>query len=82
MTRGLMGNWTFDIEDDFYLPTGDKGPIFDTTNIRGIHENFGMKCERKLISYNILRVASMQEAKSRFELPIVIYVNPFSRDCA
>lgn len=44
-TRGLMGNWTFDIEDDFYLPDGSKGPVFDTSNIRGIHDNFGMKCK-------------------------------------
>ena len=40
-----MGNWTFDIEDDFTLPDGHVGPMLDTSDIERIHEDFAMKCE-------------------------------------
>ena len=42
-TRGLMGNWTFDTEDDFTLPDGHVGPILDTNNIERTHKDFAMK---------------------------------------
>ena len=44
-SRGLLGNWTFDIEDDFTLPDGTVGPMMDTSNIERIHEDFAMKCQ-------------------------------------
>ena len=45
MTRGLMGNWTFDIDDDFTLPSGREQAVFQTSDIKGLHDNFAMKCE-------------------------------------
>ena len=45
MTRGLMGNWTFDIDDDFTLPSGREQAVFQTSDIKGLHDNFAMKCK-------------------------------------
>ena len=45
MTRGLMGNWTFDIDDDFTLPSGREQAVFQTDDIKGLHNEFGMKCK-------------------------------------
>jgi len=42
-TRGLFGNWTFDIQDDFTLPTGQWGSTFTTENLDAIHKNFASK---------------------------------------
>lgn len=38
-----MGNWTFDVEDDFTLPDGDWITL-DTQQLERIHEDFAMKC--------------------------------------
>ena len=48
MTRGLMGNWTFDIDDDFTLPSGREQAVFQTDDIKGLHNEFGMKCNQVL----------------------------------
>lgn len=40
-----MGNWTFDVEDDFTLPDGHVGPMLDTSNLERIHKDFAMECE-------------------------------------
>ena len=42
-TRGLMGNWTFDIKDDFTLPDGHVGSILDTEALERTHRDFAMK---------------------------------------
>lgn len=42
-TRGLMGNWTFDTEDDFTLPDGHVGALLDTANIDRTHKDFAME---------------------------------------
>ena len=44
-TRGLFGNWTFDIQDDFTLPNGQYGSTFTTSNLDAIHKNFALKCK-------------------------------------
>ena len=38
-----MGNWTFDVEDDFTLPDGRVGAILDMTQIERTHNDFAMK---------------------------------------
>ena len=38
-----MGNWTFDIKDDFTLPDGHVGPVFDTSQIMSLHSQWAMK---------------------------------------
>ena len=40
---GLMGNWTFDMDDDFTLPDGHVGAILDTSQIERTHNDFAMK---------------------------------------
>ena len=42
-TKGLMGTWNDDPEDDFLLPDGTVIPPSSTS--RGIHFEFGVKCE-------------------------------------
>lgn len=42
-TRGLMGNWTFDVRDDFTLPTGREGPIFNADTMRDTYDNFAQE---------------------------------------
>ena len=44
-TRGLMGNWTFDIQDDFTLPDGREGALLDTSDIERAHKDYAMECE-------------------------------------
>ena len=43
-----MGNWTFDIDDDFTLPSGREQAVFQTDDIKGLHNEFGMKCNQVL----------------------------------
>ena len=50
MTRGLMGNWTFDIDDDFTLPSGREQAVFQTDDIKGLHNEFGMKCKSLILN--------------------------------
>lgn len=50
MTRGLMGNWTFDIQDDFTLPSGLEGTLYDTSDIERTHKDFAMKCKTLSLS--------------------------------
>jgi len=42
-TRGLFGNWSTDITDDFTLPDGSPGPSMDVNNLETLHNYFGMK---------------------------------------
>lgn len=44
-TRGLMGNWTFDVRDDFTLPNGREGPIFNADTMRDTYDNFARECK-------------------------------------
>ena len=48
-TRGLFGNWTTDVYDDFVLPDGTPGPSLDINNLENLHFSFGMKCNRIII---------------------------------
>ncbi|XP_022920575.2 protein mesh isoform X1 [Onthophagus taurus] len=42
-TRGLFGNWSFDVEDDFALPDGTLVPIHTNLNeFQRIYTDFGM----------------------------------------
>lgn len=43
ITRGLFGNWTFDMADDFTLPDGSVGLASEASNVRDIHREFGMQ---------------------------------------
>ena len=47
-TKGLMGTWNDDPEDDFLLPDGTVIPSSSTS--RAIHFEFGVKCEYTPIS--------------------------------
>ena len=38
-----MGNWTFDMDDDFTLPDGHVGAILDQSQIERTHNDFAMK---------------------------------------
>ncbi|XP_021954689.1 protein mesh isoform X2 [Folsomia candida] len=40
-TRGLFGNWSGLIEDDFVLPDGSLGPTGNTNNLETMHNYFG-----------------------------------------
>ncbi|CAG0885412.1 unnamed protein product [Darwinula stevensoni] len=44
-TRGLFGNWSFNMEDDFQLPEDDPNNYLsmDMSNLDRIHNAFGMK---------------------------------------
>ncbi|XP_008192790.2 protein mesh isoform X1 [Tribolium castaneum] len=43
-TRGLFGNWSFDIMDDFTLPNGDKkGVVTNLNDMSSVYTDFGMK---------------------------------------
>lgn len=42
-TRGLFGNWSTDLYDDFTLPDGTPGPSLDVNNLETLHNSFGMK---------------------------------------
>ena len=41
-----MGNWTFDVDDDFTLPSGRESAVFDTANMKGSYD-YAMKCKTK-----------------------------------
>ncbi|KAK3855606.1 hypothetical protein Pcinc_038000 [Petrolisthes cinctipes] len=43
ITRGLFGNWTFDPTDDFVLPDGSSGPVYETGDFDYVHNEFGME---------------------------------------
>ena len=45
MTRGLMGNWTFDIQDDFTTPDGTERAVYQTDDLENVHKDFAMKCK-------------------------------------
>ena len=47
-TKGLMGTWNDDPEDDFLLPDGTVIPSSSTS--RAIHFEFGVKCEYTTIA--------------------------------
>jgi hypothetical protein len=54
-TRGLFGNWSTDLYDDFTLPDGTPGPSLDINNLESLHNSFGMKCKSfKKIQISIL----------------------------
>lgn len=45
-TRGLFGNWSHDITDDFTLPNGMMAGVGTTiNNFESIHRDFAMHCE-------------------------------------
>jgi hypothetical protein len=39
-TRGLFGNWSTDLYDDFTLPDGTPGPSLDINNLESLHNSF------------------------------------------
>ena len=45
MTRGLMGDWTFDIQDDFTTPDGTERAVYQTDDLENVHKDFAMKCK-------------------------------------
>jgi len=44
-TRGLFGNWSGNVEDDFQLPDGSTGPQANTNNFDTMHRQFGVYCK-------------------------------------
>ncbi|KAK3909063.1 Protein mesh [Frankliniella fusca] len=43
-TRGLFGNWSFDMTDDFTLPDGTQAPVTNNlNNFERVHKDFAMK---------------------------------------
>uniref|UniRef100_A0A146LTJ4 Extracellular domains-containing protein CG31004 n=1 Tax=Lygus hesperus TaxID=30085 RepID=A0A146LTJ4_LYGHE len=42
-TRGLLGNWSFDKNDDFTLPDGSIVNVGNLNDFEAIHRQFGMK---------------------------------------
>jgi hypothetical protein len=42
-TKGLFGNWSGLIEDDFVLPDGSLGPFGNMNNLGTMHTQFGQK---------------------------------------
>lgn len=45
-TRGLFGNWSHDIIDDFTLPNGMMGSVgTNINNFESIHKDFALHCE-------------------------------------
>ena len=51
-TRGLLGTWNDDPDDDFTLPDGTVLPSSST--LREIHFGFGVKCNPELFSFLIV----------------------------
>jgi hypothetical protein len=41
-TRGLFGNWSGLIDDDFVLPDGSSGPVGNTNSLEMMHNSFAM----------------------------------------
>ena len=69
MTRGLMGNWTFDIQDDFTLPDGTERAVYQTDDLENLHKDFAMKCrfislKLKLKILEIIMCISLQNINS------------------
>jgi len=45
-TRGLFGNWSHDVTDDFVLPDGRMAGVGTTiNNFESIHRDFALHCE-------------------------------------
>jgi hypothetical protein len=45
-TRGLFGNWSHDITDDFTLPNGLMAGVGTSiNNFESIHKDFALNCE-------------------------------------
>jgi hypothetical protein len=45
-TRGLFGNWSHDIMDEFTLPDGRMGSVGTSiNNFESIHRDFALHCE-------------------------------------
>ena len=40
-----MGNWTFDIQDDFTTPDGTERAVYQTDDLENVHKDFAMKCK-------------------------------------
>ena len=40
-----MGNWTFDIQDDFTLPDGSEKTVYHTSDLKNLHDEFAMECK-------------------------------------
>ena len=70
MTTGLLGNWSDNVEDDFYLPNGTNlgYPLTD----KQIHFDFGESCKYSLFNHQISTIFAI--IKHGFEL-VVIVVN-------
>lgn len=43
-TRGLFGNWSLDMNDDFTRPDGTVQPI-DLNNFQSAHRDFAQHCK-------------------------------------
>ena len=69
MTRGLMGNWTFDIQDDFTLPDGSEKTVYQTSDLKNLHDEFAMEC-KFLILYADLsyQIKSLDSLKASFTI--------------
>ena len=46
-----MGNWTFDIQDDFTLPDGSERTVYQTSDLKNLHSEFAMECKLVLQKY-------------------------------
>lgn len=46
-TRGLFGNWSFNVNDDFTNPDGSFAPVNPgvMTNFESVHRDFAINCK-------------------------------------
>lgn len=56
-TKGLFGNWSFDMIDDFALPDGTVvNPSTNVNNFERVHKDFGIKCKSRHMLYKQLHI--------------------------
>ena len=53
-TKGLLGTWNDDPNDDFTLPDGTVLP--STSSLKEIHYGFGVKCKYHIILYERIKL--------------------------
>ena len=55
-TRGLLGTWNDNLDDDFKLPDGTV--LSSSSSLKEIHYGFGVKCKYNIIMKRIKRLRS------------------------
>ena len=62
-TRGLFGNWSHDVLDDFTLPNGMMAGVGTTmNNFESLHKDFAMHCKyiNFIVNLIIIFLASIE----------------------